>query len=266
MKTPRSLLHAGLALSLVLAAVSCRTIQYREVQSDFERAVQAETVRDESPFIDWYQGVADTLTDDFIGKLDEKLRPNAWMLRGVSEWRSGSYSNANVSASRGLQEIERQKVTAPNLAGSRDSIVLTMLPGLVQDSQLRDRLRALGTNDLPATTYQTNFLPQFKAVLRQLREAKQNFGAPTPPAVKPYWNFQAWRVLRNWSFTLGRLPTGEPSTAQAYAEADTIIENQFSTLIGGSSTTNMTSAIQAAKDAIPADHPYRRLIELEEKQ
>jgi len=266
MNIARNVLRAGLALSLVLCLVSCRTIQYLQVQADFERAVQAETARDESPFVDWYQGVAATLTDGYIDALDQKLRPNAWTLRGISEWRSGSYSNAYNSAAKGAREIDRQKTTTPKLESSRDGVVLTMLPGLVQDSQLRDRLRALGTNDLPATSYQTNFLPQFEAVLTQLREAKQKIAAPTPAAVRPYWNFQVWRVLQNWSFTLGRLPTGEASTIQAYVSVDTIISNQFSTMTDGTSMTNLTNAIQAAKQAIPADHPYRRLIELEEKQ
>lgn len=252
----------ALALGLVLVTASCRTLQYREVQSDFERAVAAETARADSPFVDWYQGVAGALTDGFIGKLDEKLRPNAWMLRGLSEWRSGSYSNASASAASGLKEIDRQKSTAPNLTHGRDNIVLTMLPGLVQDSQLRDRLQAVGTH-LTANRYQTNFLPQFKAVLTQFGKAKQDFGAPTPPAVKSYWNYQAWRVLQNWSFTLAQLPPGEDATKRAYTEADGIIAAQFSTQLGG---TNMTNAIQVTKERIPPDHPYRRLIELEEKQ
>lgn len=262
MKINRSFLGASMALVLVLLSASCRTIQYREVQSDFERAVEAETARAESPFVDWYQGVASTLTDDFIGKLDEKLRPNAWMLRGMSEWRSGNYSNAYASAARGTEEIERQKSAAPNLAHGRDGIVLIMLPGLVQDSQLRDRLQAVRTN-LTATGYQTNFLPQFKAVFTQFSLAKGNFAAATPATVKSYWNFQVWRALQNWSFTLGQLPLGEDATKRAYAEADTIIAIQFSTPLGG---TNVTNAIHAAKQGIPADHPYRRLIELEEKQ
>ena len=263
MKITRQIVRVSLALTLAMAAVSCRTIQYREVQSDFERAVQAETARAESPFIDWYQGVAGTLTDPFIAKLDEKLRPNAWMLRGMAEWRSGSYSNANVSAARGTQEIERQQAKAPNLASSRDGIVLTMLPGLVQDAQLRDRLQTLGTNWLAPASYEKNFLTQFKAVLTQFREAKQQFGAPTPAAVKHYWNFQVWRALENWNITLGKLLPGEEATAQAYAGADQVIANQFSNLTTG---TNLTSAIQAAKLAIPEDHLYRHLIELEEKR
>lgn len=251
-----------MALALLLTLASCRTILYREVQSDFNRAVDADNARAESPFVDWYQSVTDTLTDDYIAKLDEKLRPNAWMLRGFSEWRSGNYSNANNSAAKGWQEIERQKTTAPNLASSRDGIVLTMLPGLVQDSRLRDRLQATGTH-LTVDGYQTNFLPQFKAVLTQFREAKQDFAAPTPPAVKIYWDFQTWRVLQNWRFTIGKLPAGEDATKQAYTHAHTFVTNSFPTLAG---STNLAGSIKVVKEAIPADHAYRKLIEIEEKQ
>ena len=263
MKTRTHLLRTSLALVGLLALASCRTIQYREVQSDFERAVQAETARTESPFVDWYQGIADTLTDDFIGKLDVKLQPNAWMLRGLSEWRSGAYSNANRSASKGLSEIERQQKTAPNLAAGRDSIVLTMLPGLVQDSQLRDKLRAAGTNDLPADSYRANFFPQFKAVLTQFEMAKEKFAAPTPPAIQHYWNYHLWRALQNWRFTLGRLPLGEFATKQAYTNANTVIATQFPKLTGG---TNLTNAIAMSKQALPAGHTYLQLIEIEEKK
>jgi hypothetical protein len=225
--------------------------------------VDADNARAESPFVDWYQGVTDTLTDDYISKLDEKLRPNAWMLRGFSEWRSGSYSNANSSAAKGWQEIERQKATTPNLASSRDGIVLTMLPGLVQDSQLRDRLKLTGTNELAVADYTNNFLPQFKAVLAQFREAKQNFATPTPPAVKVYWDFQTWRALQNWRITLGKLPAGEDATKKAYTNAHAFVTNSFPALAG---STNLAGSIQVVKEAIPADHAYRRLIEIEEKQ
>lgn len=261
MKTIQTFSRVGVALALVLTLASCRTIQYREVQSDFNRAVDADNARAESPFVDWYQGVTDTLTDDYIAKLDEKLRPNAWMLRGFSEWRSGSYSNANISAAKGWQEIERQKATTPNLVSSRDGIVLSMLPGLVQDSQLRARLQATGAN-LTVDGYQTNFLPQFKAVFTQFREAKQNFAAPTPPAVKVYWNFQTWRVLQNWRITLGKLPAGEDATKQAYTHAHTFVINSFPALTG---STNLASSIQVVKAAIPADHAYRGLIEIEQQ-
>lgn len=263
MRTIRTLLKTGVALALILATVSCRTIQYREVQSDFERAVAAETARAESPFVDWYQGVATTLTDDFIARLDAKLRPNAWMLRGLSEWRLGDYAAADASAAQGTRELERQPAAAAHPAASRDAIVLTLLPGLVEDSRLRDRLLELGHAELPPESYQSHFLPQFKAVLNQFREAKEQFAAPTPVAVKHYWNFQVWRVLQNWNITLGRLAVGEPATRDAYAAADGVIADQFVTLTGG---TNLVTAIQAAKQAIPADHSYRRLIEFEETQ
>jgi hypothetical protein len=141
--------------------------------------------------------------------------------------------------------------------------VLTILPGLVQDSELRDRLQALGTNVLTAEGYQTDFVPQFKAVLTDFEEAKQHFAAPTPSAVKHYWNFQLWRVLQNWNFTLGRLLPGEAATGKAYTGADDLIASQLSSLTGA---TNMTGAIHSARQAIPEDHPYRRIIELEENQ
>lgn len=262
METIHKMFRAGLALLLALSLASCSTIQYRAVQSDFNLAVEADNARAASPFIDWYQGVSTTLTDNYIAKLDERLRPNAWMLRGYSEWRSGSYSNANVSADNGLREIERQKSTVPTLTSSRDAILLTMLPGIVQDSRLRDRLVIIGTNELSAADYIANYRPQFTAVLNQFREAHQRFAAPTPSAVKLYWNFQIWRVLQNWNFTLGKLAIGEPHTIQAYTEADAVVTTQLSTLTSG---TNLVTSIKAAKLSLPTEH-YQKLVEFEEKR
>jgi len=152
------------ALPVLLAG--CRTLDYRHVQSDFDHAVVEEMQRSASPFIDWYRNVSDTLTPEYISKLDPKLRPNAWMLKSVSQWRSSDLTAARGSAKQGLGE-------ANLIQGSRDDVVLTMIPALVVDSELMMDFRQR-SGAIPGTNYQSTFgegfKPQFWSSIRQRQD------------------------------------------------------------------------------------------------
>src|SRR5688572_18427133 len=150
MKSHRVLLSLFQIIALT-AASGCATLQYRTVQSEFETAVRADNERFASPFTEpasQYQAVAAQLTPDYINTLDPKLRPNAWTLRGVSQWRAGELAQAVESSNEGLAEIERLKPRAPQLENGRDSIILSMLPGLVEDTRVRERFRERGATNI----------------------------------------------------------------------------------------------------------------------
>jgi hypothetical protein len=143
-----------LALALAAAAGSS-TLQYRTVQSRFENAVRADNERFTLPFTDVagrYRAVAGELTPEYLARLDEKLRPNAWTLRAVAQWRAGEFTPSVASALESLAEITRQRPQSPQLENGRDSILLTRIPGLVEDSRLRQRFheRAAATRLLSA--------------------------------------------------------------------------------------------------------------------
>jgi hypothetical protein len=91
---------ALLALLGVVVLTGCATastvgstLDYREVQRDFNSAVQADNVRTAEGLgaltstnaEQLYEDVRIRLTDEQISRLDERLRPNAYALRAVSE-------------------------------------------------------------------------------------------------------------------------------------------------------------------------------------
>jgi hypothetical protein len=240
MRSLYSLLCRGMILGLLACAIGCQTLQYREVQRDFEQAVRADIEGSESPFIDWYGSVLDQLTPDAIAALDPRLRPNAWMLRAVSAWRSGQFGLSRASARDGLNDANLR----PH---SRDEVILRMIDALVIDSELFERFRQAGSSvnpeDYPA--YESDF----KTALMVLEEARNRIQEPTPVSVRHYWHYQRWRILQNWSQVISAIdPTAVETMQQASQEAARFLGQDLS------------SAAAAMRDAIPADHPLHRII------
>jgi hypothetical protein len=241
----------------------CSTIKYREVQNRFEQAVRAdnEAPAADQPFTEaanHYAAIAGELTPSYISKLDEKLQPNAWTLRAVSEWRAGQFTNSLQSANDGLNALEQLQKKEPKFEGSRDAILLTMIPGLVEDSRLRQRLKEVGPQDV-AANYSV-YAGKFHNALRALADAKGKMTAATPASVRYYWDYQCWRVLENWQFVLGKLPPGDQ--AKANQEADKFINDNFGAMDSLNAAT-LPAAVAGAENALPANHVYRKLIALE---
>ena len=262
--TTRSLTWYVLLATVLAAAAGCSTLQYRTVQDSFESAVRSDNERSTMPFTDaamQYQAVAGELTPDYIAGLDEKLRPNAWTIRAVSQWRAGEYTPAVTSALEGLAEIARQGAQTPHLVHGRDSIILTMLPGLVEDSRLRHRLTESGAADVAA--HYDEYAAKFRTAVRALAEAREKAAAPTPPEVVAYWNYQCWRVLQNWSFIIGQLPPDV--AAEPNRESDAFVKAALANA-GLQGPTDLPGAKAAVENALPPNHPYRQLIELERQR
>lgn len=265
MNTFRCSILARFILTIALVTLTgCTTIRYRDVQSQFEQAVRADNEQSGLPFTDIasrYDAVVAELTPAYIGKLDEKLQANAWTLRAVSEWRAGQFTNALQSADEGLNTIERLKQQEPKFDASRDSVILTMIPGLVEDSRLRQRLKELGPQDVK-DNYKV-YAGKFRNALRALAEAKAKMTAATPAAVRYYWYYQSWRVLENWQFVLGVLLVEQQN--QANREADEFV----SATLGGNDlldASTLPDAVKKAEAAIPAGLVYRQLIDLERQR
>lgn len=200
-------LAVAAVLALVLMGASCsQVLEYRSVQSDFEQAVAADNAPQLAALTSEarYEEIAEKLTDEYIAGLDARLQPNAWMLRALSEWRSGDLSKARTSSSRGL---------GLGNAGDyrRDQLILTMIPALVVDSQMvkrwqeagevtavsADELAKLkedgaGVEALPAR------VKDFATALGVLGEAAGLIDERTPQSVVNYFHYQRWRVIRNW--------------------------------------------------------------------
>jgi hypothetical protein len=254
-----------LAFALALAgAFGCTTLQYRDVQSRFDNTVRADNERFMLPFVDVagrYEAVANELTPDYIARLEPELRPNAWTLRAVSQWRAGALTAAGVSSTEGLAELDRLQGQSPHLEHSRDSIILTMVPGLVEDSRLRQRFLAGGAGDIAANYGE--YAARFQTALRALMEARSTAGPATPKEVIYYWAYQCWRVLSNWLFIIGQLPL--EAQAQANAQADLLVKRLLADA-GLADVSTLPDAIQFAESLLPPEHPYRQLMALERQR
>lgn len=234
MTTNRLHLHILLLAALALALTSCPSFQYRKVQSTFEEAVLADNAQ-LNPVIDrsaeLYGHVAQELTEERIGELDTKLRPNAWLLRAFSQWRSGSLEDARVSAQKGR--------AAQPVANSRDDVLLHLIPVLVVDSQVMEAWRTRGEQTDPGQ-YEA-LEKDFKTALDQIKKSLGRFGPATPHSTRYYVQYQRWRIMQNWRGVIAALPERVDRQNARAAAAATLGKP-------------LKDAAKEARDAIPVSH------------
>lgn len=229
---------------------ACGTLDYRQVQSDFASAVAADNQWSVSPFganasEGLYIGVESELSRENIEKLDARLRANAWLLRAVSEWRLGKYTEAHASAAAGLREIQ------PAQEGSRDHIMLSMLDGLIIDSELRAKYNPKESLGLEA--YERDFSSDFATGLVQLDRGLTAAGDATPPEIVWYYRYHRWRILNNWGLVISRIePQADRRTARSAAES----------VVGG----KLTEAAKREYLEIPRQHPLAELIRVQDPE
>lgn len=230
---------ALLMTALVVSSTACRTLEYRSVQGDFEQAVHADNAG--SPFSRGHEDVVNRLTPDYIAQLDPRLRPNAWMLRAVSAWRAGLSDVPERSAESGLAD-------SALVQGSRDEILLLMIPALVTDSDLQRRWLA-ANRSLVETNYTAVFEPGFKAALREFTgRVEPAMNEKTPVNARAYYYYHHWRILLNWAAVIASV---KPVSAAGDAQ------DRANQAVGASS---LLKAANVQRDRIPDDHPLRSLI------
>jgi hypothetical protein len=201
------LLLPVLIIGLLISSIQCTTLDYAGIQSDFEQAVMAENTS-----VDQYRKVGATLTDTYILRLDAKLRPNAWMLRALSEWRLGEWESARRSAAKGL------KANPPE--GSRDLVMLSMIDSMTIMTDLERRAIATGEAGIPPADYPNNYESALKAGWTSLANVERHFGAAIPDAAKDYWNYQRWRFAVAWRGIISRI-AGEAAARNEASERAT---------------------------------------------
>lgn len=241
-------------LAAALAAVSaCTTLEYRDVQGDFADAVVADNAWSVSPLggnvaEGLYTGVRADLTDEYIATLDPRLRPNAWLLRAVSSWRLGDFSDARASSVAGIEAL------SDNQRGSRDHVMLAMLDGLVIDSDLLGKFTELKKADRNVTLdiYQATFSADFETGLQALDDGFAQAGPATPREVGWYYHYHRWRLIQNWRTVVNSMSDEDRRAAKADAEEK----------VGA----DLRDAMNAERDAIPNDHPLHHLISALERQ
>ena len=188
----------------VLALAACASVDYRDVQRDFNAAVLADNVRSVdalgalagSDAERLYGDVRARLTDERIRALDARLRPNAHALRAVAEWRTGQLAEARATAQAGLRLPEVE-------ASPRDAMVLEMIPALVIDEELVTRFRR-AERRVTREDYE-RYAADFAVAAAALQRAAGRARPATPDTIVSYLHLQRWRVLQNWKIVLSHL-------------------------------------------------------------
>jgi hypothetical protein len=259
---PQARVAARLLLGIVLAvsAAACTTTDYRSVQADFNRAVELDngaTVGG-NPFAESdYAGIAERLTDERIAALDPRLQANAWLLRAFAEYRLD-----RLDPGTGALRSQDRGLKAGPKAGSRDDVLLRLIPALVIDRELeidwvaKNRMLAPvqydaaehGESAASGINYERDFMSAVKAVDRAMQAA----GPSTPDSAVYYAHYQKWRVLENWRAVIVSIHAGDDSDklrAEELADAEKLISK------------GLEAARDAERDAIiPPSHTLRALI------
>lgn len=200
--------HRLLSFACLLLLSSCFTTRnFIDVQKRFDAAFHSDapSAGGNSSAPSGYKDVAGVLTAEYINKLDPKLQANAWMMRGISEWRINNLSAATESAKQGLN--------ANPARHTRDHILLTMLPGLVIDAEVVGKWKAANkaynAADYPAVD--ASYVHAFNI----LKETENSFGEATEQDIKSYVAYQKWRLLFNWQTIINNLGGGGSVVEQA---------------------------------------------------
>lgn len=246
---------------LILVAVwvsSCAsTVTYRDIQKDFNEAVQAENVQSveaigsiSSSPLAGYEDVRDRLDDKYIQSLDPRLKMNAYAMKAVAEWRTGKLSEAKQTAATGL--------ALGNVPSSpRDKMVLLIIRPLVNDQDLRVRYRQLPEpKRVSLTEYKNIYAKDFADAAAALKNAAAQAPPDLPEEVVFYVYYQRWRVLQNWNTVINHLWDGKDFKS----EESTKIQDQ------ARKDANLEDEIDKQKEKIPQGHWLRNYMEIKEKQ
>lgn len=270
-KKLQAALRLTVIIVLVTAAASCTTLRYREIQDDFNRAVEMDNENamgrygSSTVFIDpAYDEIIKNLSDEYIKALEPRLQPNAYMLRAVSQWRLArsqiSYDDASPyldaalkSARDGLKDPEPEQF-------SRDQVILTILPALVIDTEIE---KQFNDRDRKLSAAQYEQKPDFKSLFEQafeeLQAGEKAIGPATPPSVGYYVKFQRWRLIQNWRTVIngieaepGAVPSTDDLRDTASREAAAHLEVE-----------SLGAALKAIEDpnSIPTGEPIRKVMD-----
>jgi len=234
-------------LSLLLPACSdiAPSASFPGIRTQFERAFDTDLLFSGrlSAAPSGYQAVLGSLSNDGIAKLEPAQRPTAWMMRAISEWRTGQYASARASATSGL--------AAKPDAHSREQVLLSMIPALVTDSEILTAWKAAGMAYTPEqyAPVQTTYLQAMPAL--DAAEAAID-KASTPEATRSYYAYQKWRILFNWETLIVTMSGGKPAADQA--------SDSLRSHFGGHDLLDVADAV---RKTVPPGDTYRKIMDAE---
>ncbi len=239
----------------ILAATGCQLIEFTQVRRDFNAAVASDNQRGLA-FADPYAVVLDQLDPGFIAGLDDRLRPTAWMMRAVAQWRTGDGIAAQESALQGLAEPRVRP-------GSRDQIVLTLIPAMTIDSELQALWRTEADGPSPdAARFAAENEPKFRQAMDGIEAARALVGQPTPPEVGSYVLYQRWRLVQNWRFVVRGIDD-EETRKETIKRAAAVLGEPTGGLTSDQLEQLLAAVAGRVRDSIPASSPLRDQIRLE---
>jgi len=231
---------------LLLAACSeiSPALDFRRVQTEFDQAFHTDRLYTGriSAAPSGYQSVISSLSQAGIAKLEPKQRPTAWMMRAVSEWRTGQFSNANTSSASGL-------AAAPQ-PHSREKILLTMVPALVLDSEIITAWKAAGMA-YTAEQYAAVESAYLKA-LQSLDAAQAGIDKTTPESVQYFYSYHKWRMLFNWETIVVSLTGGKAVVDQASSSIRARFDGH-----------DLLDVADAVRQTVPSGEPLRVIMDAE---
>jgi hypothetical protein len=240
----RSLLRLA-RLLLPVFLLGCGQIQpvldLQQVQTQFDAAVQRDNlVSAGGSGAGDYARILASLDATQIAKLpDAQLKANAWMMRGIAEWRTGNFTAAQDSAAAGLR--------AGPLQHSRDHILLLILPALAIDSQLVAQWEDAGKSFTPAQ-YAGSAEKDYPTAFDRLDQARAQFADATDDETRHLVAYHRWRLLLNWDAMINGLNAPE-------AEQDAAAQRAAASFDGRS----LSKLARATREGIPETSQYRRL-------
>ena len=259
--------HFQIFLLILMAAwiSGCAsTVTYRNVQKDFNDAVQADNLPSTTAIgsissspLAGYEDVLVILDDKYIQSLDPKLKMNAYAMKAVSQWRTGKLAEAKETAATGL--------ALANVPSSpRDRMVLLIIKPLVNEQDLRFRyLKLREPQRLTETEYQQTYAKDFADIAAELKDAAAQVTPDLPPDVLYYVYYQRWRVLQDWDMVISHLWDGRDFHSD---DSNKIQERAFKDAATDLNVADFKQEIENQKEKIPPGHWLRRYMEIKENK
>jgi hypothetical protein len=236
-----------IAVIILLISGCASTVNYKNIQNDFNKAVQADNLQSYDPqmlgtltttYQQTYEDVLQRLNEPYIQSIDSRLKMNAYTMKAISQWRTGKLDEAQQTAARGQ--------TQP-VVGARDKMVLLILPALIADQKLTQKYR-LGRK-VSLEDYKKNYEAEYSQAVSSLKEAIRQIPPDLPENMVNYVHYQRWRILNNWGTVIASIVGLE-------AGIDAI--DRATNLLNG---VPLLDEIKKEKESVPQTDSLRRLMD-----
>ena len=221
-----------IAVIILLISGCASTIDYKNIQNDFTKAVEADNLQSYDPqmlgtltttYQHKYEDVIQRLKEPNIQSIDPRLKMNAYTMKAISQWRTGRLDEAR-------QTVALSQAQPDASVGARDKMVLRILPALITDQELTQKYRRLKVfvenplfRKLSYQDYKKDFEKGYYQAVYSLKDAIKKIPPELPENMVDYIHFQRWRILKNWLITIFSMPEGN-SRGDAYQVAKNLLD------------------------------------------